>query len=257
MVIPVKILAIMGSPRKTGNTFRVTKDIEERMKMMGEVEFEYVFLKDINLRQCLGCQVCFDKGEDKCPLQDDRAMLEEKMHNADGIIFASPTYAFNVSGLMKNFFDRFAYACHRPRFFKSALVLTTSGVGLGANIMMIAFKLVPQTWGCKVTSLNVMMNGIPELNPPQYKTDTKITKAAKKFYRSVAAGKPEPGILGMAAFMIAQAQIRRTPKEMFDHRYYQDRGWFEKDACYYYTLQAGVLDKLLARNLAKLMGGFT
>jgi len=253
----MKILAIMGSPRKMGNTYKVTKKVEERMKQLGDAEFEYVFLGDTRLGQCLGCQVCFDKGEDKCPLKDDRAMLEEKIHNADGVIFASPTYAFNVSGLMKNLFDRFGYACHRPRFFKSALVLTTSGVGMGANIMMISFKLVPQTWGFKVNSLNVKTNGIPEFNPPQYKTDKKIAKAAKKFYRSVAAGRPEPGLLGMAAFMTAQAQIKRTPEEMFDHRYYQDHGWLEKDACYYYDPQAGVLNTMLARQLAKYLGVFT
>lgn len=179
---------------------------------MGGVEFEYVFLKDVRLGQCLGCQACFDKGEDKCPLKDDRAMLEEKIHNADGVIFASPTYESNVSGLMKNFFDRLGYVCHRPRFFKSALVLTTSGVGLGANIMMIPFKLAPQSWGFRVTSLCVMTNGISELNPPQYKTDKKIDRAAKKFYRSVAAGRPKPGLFNMATFMVAQPSIRRAPR---------------------------------------------
>jgi len=253
----MKILAIMGSPRKMGNTYKVTKKVEERMKQLGDAEFEYVFLGDTRLGQCLGCQVCFDKGEDKCPLKDDRAMLEEKIHNADGVIFASPTYAFNVSGLMKNLFDRFGYACHRPRFFKSALVLTTSGVGMGANIMMISFKLVPQTWGFKVNSLNVKTNGIPEFNPPQYKTDKKIAKAAKKFYRSVAAGRPRPGLLSMAAFVASRDQIRWTPGEMFDHRYYKDHGWFEKEACYYYDPQAGALKKMLARQLAKFLDVFT
>jgi multimeric flavodoxin WrbA len=256
-VILVKVLAIMGSPRKTGNTYKVTRKVEECMKQLGDMEFEYVFLKDMRLGQCLGCQVCFDKGEDKCPLKDDRAMLEEKIHNADGVIFASPTYTFNVSGLMKNFFDRFGYACHRPRFFKSALVLTTSGVGMGANIMMISFKLVPQTWGFKVTSLNVMTNGIPEFNPPQQKTDKKIAMAANKFYRSVAAGRPKPGLLSMAAFMVSHFQIRKIPEEMFDHRYYKDHGWLEKTACYYYDPQAGVLKKMLARQLAKFLGVFT
>ncbi len=253
----MKILAIMGSPRKMGNTYKVTKKVEECMRQMGDVEFEYVFLKDLQLGQCLGCQSCFERGEDTCPLKDDRAMLEEKMHQADGVVFASPTYAFNVSGLMKNFFDRFSYACHRPRFFKSALVLTTSGVGMGANIMMISFKLVPQTWGFEVTGLNVKTNGIPEFNPPQYKTDKKVAKAAKQFYRSVAAGRPIPGLFRMAAFVVTQLQIQRIPKEMFDHRYYQDHGWLEKDASYYYNPQAGMLKKILAGQLAKCLGALS
>jgi multimeric flavodoxin WrbA len=49
------------------------------------------------------------------------------MMNADGIIFVSPAYANNVTGLMKNFIDRFAYVGHRPNFFNQCpmLVATT------------------------------------------------------------------------------------------------------------------------------------
>lgn len=252
----MKILAIMGSPRKLVNTYKVTKRVEERMKQMGDVEFEYVFLKDLDLKPCLGCQACFDKGEDKCPLKDDRAMLEEKIQNADGVIFASPTYAFNVTGLMKNFFDRLAYVCHRPRFFKSALVLTTSGIGIGAGMMMKPFSLVPRSWGFNVIGLSFITNGIPAFNPPADKTDKKISKAAKKFYNSVAAGRPKPGLLGMAIFMTARPSLMRVPEEYFDHHYWKGQGWFEKRACYYYDPQAGLIKKTLARILAKIMGAF-
>ena len=47
------------------------------MKSLGEVEFEYLFLKDAKLRPCLGCYACMALGEDKCPLRDDRAAIEE------------------------------------------------------------------------------------------------------------------------------------------------------------------------------------
>ena len=59
----MKVLAIMGSPRKKGNTYKVSRMVEESMKKLGKVEFEYVFLKDLNIKTCLGCQVCFNKGE--------------------------------------------------------------------------------------------------------------------------------------------------------------------------------------------------
>jgi multimeric flavodoxin WrbA len=36
------------------------------------------------------------------------------MQEADGVIFASPGYTANVSGLMKNLMDRLAYTAHRP-----------------------------------------------------------------------------------------------------------------------------------------------
>jgi multimeric flavodoxin WrbA len=254
----VKVLAIMGSPRKAGNTYKVTKKVEERMKEMGAVEFEYVFLRDLDLKPCLGCGACLDRGEEKCPLKDGRAMLEEKMQGADGVIFASPTYVFNVTGLMKNFFDRFAYACHRPRFFKSAMVLTTSGIGAGAGIMLMTFSLVPRAWGFKVaSSLAITTNGLPEYSTPEARASKKIDKAAKKFYRSVAAGRPKPGLFGMATFMAARPSIRKIPQEFFDYHYWKDHGWLEKSACYYYDEpQPGMVGKSLAGILARFMGLF-
>jgi multimeric flavodoxin WrbA len=250
----MKILAIMGSPRKTGNTFNVTKKVEERMRLLGDVEFEYVFLKDLRLEPCLGCGVCLDKGEDRCPLGDERAKLEEKMHAADGVIFASPTYVFNVTGLMKNFIDRFAYACHRPRFFKSAMVLTTSGIGIGAGLMLLSFSLVPKAWGFKVVqNLSIVTNGIPEYSTPKEKADNKIGRAAKKFYDAVAAGRPKPDLVSMAMFMSSQPSLRRLPEEFFDHQYWKDHGWLEPCASYYYDPQAGILKRTLARLLAKVM----
>jgi multimeric flavodoxin WrbA len=54
----MKILTIMGSPRK-GNTYRAVRRIEENMKAMGDVEFEYLWLKDAGLAECKGCTVCF------------------------------------------------------------------------------------------------------------------------------------------------------------------------------------------------------
>ena len=251
----MKVLAIIGSPRKTGNTYKVTRKVEERMKQLGDVEFEYVFLKDLDLKPCLGCMLCLDKGEDKCPLKDDRAMLDEKMHSADGVIFASPTYVFSVSGPMKNYFDRFAYACHRPRFFKSALVLTTSGNGTGASMMLKYFSLVPSVWGFKVVDrLSVVTNGMPELCTPEEKASKKIGKAAEKLYHAVVAGRPKPGILSMAMFMFVQPLLRKAPQEYVDYHYWKDNGWLEKDACYYYDPQAGVLKKMLSRLLSKFVG---
>ena len=39
----VKVLAIMGSPRSRGNTYKLTKLVEARMKTLGDVEFDYLF----------------------------------------------------------------------------------------------------------------------------------------------------------------------------------------------------------------------
>ncbi len=46
---------------------------------------------------------------ERCPLMDDRERIEKQILASDGVIFASPVFAMNVTALMKKFLDRFAY----------------------------------------------------------------------------------------------------------------------------------------------------
>lgn len=139
----MKILVIHGSPRPHGNTYRVVTHIEEAMKATdSEIEFEWVYLSRINLQPCKGCYRCLELGEAQCPIKDDREQLETKMHAADGVIFSSPVYVANVSALFKNFVDRFAYICHRPRFHhKKALVVTSTGSVAAGIVGIMLSKL--------------------------------------------------------------------------------------------------------------------
>lgn len=53
----MKILVIFGSPRKK-NSYLVIKALETEMQKLGEIEFEYIFLKDLSLATCIGCHSC-------------------------------------------------------------------------------------------------------------------------------------------------------------------------------------------------------
>ena len=48
------ILVVSGSPRPKGNTYKITKLIEEKMATIGDLEFEYLVLKKLNLKYCQG-----------------------------------------------------------------------------------------------------------------------------------------------------------------------------------------------------------
>ncbi len=255
----VKVLAIMGSPRSKGNTYKVTKMVEEQMKLLGDVEFEYLFLRVTNLKLCLGCRACMEKGEEFCPLKDDRAAIEKKMLDADGVIFASPTYVGNVSGLMKNFIDRFAYVCHRPRFFKKAMILTTSGGG-GAGFMLMAFAIPPGTWGFNVANkLGVVTHEHPEeysLAERKSMDDSmnkKVNKAAKAFYGALQATRPHAGIFSMAMFLYTKPYYQKREPTSVDYQYWKAHGWLEKDACYYFDPGAGIIKKGLAKLGSKFL----
>ena len=67
---------------------------------------EYFKLKDHNIKECTGCYTCWTKTPGQCVFNDDMTMLREKCRAADLVIFASPLYIFNVTGIMKTFMDR-------------------------------------------------------------------------------------------------------------------------------------------------------
>lgn len=100
----MKILVIMGRPRK-GNLYQAGEELCTYLQQDCGAECEYLWLKDANLLPCKGCCVCFLTGEDKCPNSDDAPLIEQKILEADGVIFASPVYGMNVSGLFKNYID--------------------------------------------------------------------------------------------------------------------------------------------------------
>ena len=129
-----KITAFIGSARKK-TTYQAIQEFEKHLKQQEEIDFEYVFLSEYNLKFCQGCCQCFDKGEEFCPLKDDREVLLEKIEHSDGVIFATPSYAFQVSARMKNLLDRFAFMFHRPRFFgKAVTAIVTQAIPVGDNI---------------------------------------------------------------------------------------------------------------------------
>lgn len=148
---PLKVLVIMGSPRRA-NTYRAAERIREILQENAPVDWEYVMLGDVRLEQCRGCYTCFERGEEHCPIKDDSALLEEKMHEADGVVFATPVYGFQVSGLMKVFIDRHSYIFHRPRFFRQkALLLATVGV-MGEKDVLDYLNAVARIWGFEVAA---------------------------------------------------------------------------------------------------------
>lgn len=113
----MKVLVIISSLRKR-NTYRVATQIEKIHQGICQCEYEYLFLREINLMPCTGCHLCLIEGEQSCPLKDDRDLIVRKIESSDAVILASPNHTKNVNWLMKNYIDRFSYLMHRPRYFK-------------------------------------------------------------------------------------------------------------------------------------------
>ncbi len=99
----MKILGIVGSRRKRGNTAVLMQEALKPFQDQG-IDTELIYLGDYQITGCTGCEGCQDTFE--CMINDDMQKLYPKLLEYDAVIMGSPTYFYNVSGDMKTFIDR-------------------------------------------------------------------------------------------------------------------------------------------------------
>jgi multimeric flavodoxin WrbA len=177
----MKVIAFVGSARKK-HTYNAVKQLMNNLQSLGDIEFEIVQLSDYRLEVCKGCKTCINKGEEFCPLKDDRDILIEKMINSDGIVFASPNYFFQISGLMKVFLDRIAFFGHRPLLFGKAFTsLVVQGVYGGGKIVKY-LDFIGNVLGCNITKGCCINSLEPMTEKGQKKINKILENQSKKFY---------------------------------------------------------------------------
>lgn len=99
----MKAIAIVGSPRKNGNTEILAKHTLKAIEEEG-VDTELIRLAGLDIKPCTACMVCEKK--EWCPIKDDLFPIYTKMKEADAIIFASPVYFGSATPQIKALMDR-------------------------------------------------------------------------------------------------------------------------------------------------------
>lgn len=102
----VRLLGIVGSPRKGGNTELLVNEVLKAAQQEG-AETELIYLEDFSLAPCHGCRTCFETKN--CVINDDVEKIFGKIVDADGVIIGSPVYFYNVNAQTKTFIDRVGY----------------------------------------------------------------------------------------------------------------------------------------------------
>jgi multimeric flavodoxin WrbA len=137
--VGMKILGIVGSPRKNGNTEIMMK---EALKVTRDAGFdtEMFLMSEKQVAPCDACGTCFEVGS--CVVQDDMQDLYDMMESADGIIIGSPVYFGSVSAQTKAVMDRM-FALLRRRALKDkvagAIVVTRRVGAIQARSLLYSF----------------------------------------------------------------------------------------------------------------------
>ncbi|MGB9200065.1 flavodoxin family protein [Methanobacterium sp.] len=99
----VKIIGIIGSPRKDGNTSYLVETALKSAESEG-ADTEIINLGSVNIEPCVACDICKATGE--CAIYDDIGKILDIMMKSDGIIVGSPVYFGSVTSQLKMLIDR-------------------------------------------------------------------------------------------------------------------------------------------------------
>jgi multimeric flavodoxin WrbA len=241
-----KVTAFVGSGHKR-LTHSAVRQLLDDLQSFGDVETELVTLSDFHIGTCRGCRLCFDRGEENCPLKDDRDGLIGKIMASDGIVLASPNYSFQASGMMKVFLDRLGFVFHRPRFFgKTFTSIVTQGFFGGKKIVKyldfvgnaLGFNTVP---GACFTALD------PPTPKETEKRDRALAVLSRRFHERMNEDPfPAPSMLKLWGFRMGRTNVRLelTEKDS-DFQYYTDRGWLGSE--YFYPVRLNPLKRAAGR----------
>ena len=101
-----KVLGIVGSPRKGGNTHILVSQILKGAREMG-ARTELISLGKLKIRECDACHICWET--EVCRINDGMKGIYRKLMDSDCIILATPMYWFGPSVSMKALIDRLVY----------------------------------------------------------------------------------------------------------------------------------------------------
>lgn len=119
-----KVLIISASPRRNGNSDILCDEFLKGAQKAGH-EVEKVFLRDKNIKYCIGCYIC-EKTKGVCVYKDDMPELLQKIIDADVLVLATPVYFYCMNAQLKTVIDR-TVARYTEIKNKDAYLIATAG----------------------------------------------------------------------------------------------------------------------------------
>lgn len=99
----MKVLALIGSPRKNGNTQILINEVVRGATSVG-ASCQVINVCDLAIRPCQGCESCSTTGV--CVQKDDMLDIYPNILASDVLVIGSPVYWWGPSAQMKAFIDR-------------------------------------------------------------------------------------------------------------------------------------------------------
>ena len=227
-------ITVVYGQRHKGNTWKMTNLFLNQLT--GDVYDNQIvefFLPETGLEYCVGCTMCIVKDEKLCPHEETVQSIVTALDKADLIIFASPCYAFGMTGQLKTLFDHLAYRymSHRPEpsmFRKQAIAISTAaGAGMGKTTKMIADSLfmwgVATIYRCGIRIAAADFDSIPAKR--KKKIESKVNRLVKKIKTN--NGSARAGLKTRLVFLIMRLGQKNNTWIPIDKEHWQKHGWLD------------------------------
>jgi multimeric flavodoxin WrbA len=121
MAEPRKLLILVGSPRREGNSATMARAVQQGAEASG-VQVSMRFIDDHVSNFLRDCRTC-RQPSGECSIQDQfRGLFFDDFLPADGVVFCSPIYWYGLSAQTKAFFDR-TFCYYAASYSDSARVI--------------------------------------------------------------------------------------------------------------------------------------
>ena len=125
-----RVIGIVGSPRRNGNTELLVDSIMEGAEETG-ASSQKVILKDLDIAPCRACNSCTKTGS--CVHNDDMEDLLSKMFDSDVWILGTPVYWWGPTAQFKAFVDRWYSVNDRSLFKGKEIIIVIPSGGAGEH----------------------------------------------------------------------------------------------------------------------------
>ena len=127
----MKVLMVNGSPKAKGNTYIALHEME-KVFMEDGIETEIVHIGNKDIRGCIACGSCRDKG--KCVFDDVVNETAIKFKECDGFVVGSPVYYASANATLIAFLTRLFYSTSFDKTMKAgACVVAARRGGLSST----------------------------------------------------------------------------------------------------------------------------
>lgn len=192
----MKVLIINGSPRNNGNTDIAIRELETELQKC-ELETEVVRVGHKDIRGCIACKKCEEKG--KCVFDDTVNELAPKFKEADGLVVASPVYYASANATLIACLDRLFYSTPFDKTMKvGASIACARRGGCSATFdelnKYFTISGMPVASSQYWNSIHGLEKGEAELDGEGKQTMRTLARNMAFLIKSIALGKEKYGL---------------------------------------------------------------